>query len=189
MRNSLILDPYFTISPTVPSAARQLRSQPQPRLQRQRSLRDLSTTLLRLREAASDHAGIQGLPRRASRPSCRPRGDQANTLTTWPTEARHEPCCCRCCSMPCSRLGSDVPALEVDATFEALTDTGLAVEPEGLVLVPTPRSVINLLNVVFRLLTLALVEALDVPLEALALLFWFRVLISDSSLLVMPPWP
>jgi|GEM_PF-2094836 hypothetical protein len=65
MRNSLILDPYFTISPTVPSAARQLRSQPQPRLQRQRSLRDLSTTLLRLREAASDHAGIQGLPRRA----------------------------------------------------------------------------------------------------------------------------
>lgn len=126
---------------------------------------------------------------RASRPSCRPRGGQANTLTTLPTEARHERCCCRCCSMPCSRLGSDVPALKVDATFEALTDTGLAVEPEGLVLVPTPRSVINLLNVVFRLLTLALVEALDVPLEALALLFWFRVLISDSSLLVMPPWP
>src|SRR3984957_18556105 len=97
-------------------------------------------------------------------------GRQATACTSWPTEAADVPCCTRC-NMLCSRFLS----------------VGLAPAAPALALLLTPRSVISLLNVVFRLATLALAAALELPADALVGLL-LRVSSSDSSLR-KPPWP
>src|SRR4029077_7289024 len=117
---------------------------------------------------------------RAARPA---DGSQAVTWTTWPTDAAQDPCCWTCCSMPCSRPCS-LAAVGFEVALEALADVAELAAADGLLL--TPRSVINLSNVLCRLVTLALLAAFDRPLDVLLL---FRALMSDSSLPCISPWP
>jgi hypothetical protein len=80
--------------------------------------------------------------------------------------------------MPWSRPCSAVEAFEFDTALAA---------PEELLL--TPRSVVNLLKAAFRSETFLFADALGALAEALGLPLLLRALMSDSSLLRMPPWP
>lgn len=76
-------------------------------------------------------------------------------------------------------------AFGFDIALAAPADGELPGEPEALLL--TPRSVINLLKAAFRLATFLFADTLGVLAEALVLLLLLRALMSDSSLLRMPP--